>query len=201
MPPRRARRAVAAGQRRAVDLQPRAGAALGGDRARRSISGAQRSGWPISVPKPARAHLGRRREEPSTSPPNSGASSSTQRAPARPLGDRVELARRRGSGDVVVGQLGAGAHLERHAARRERRLHLAHARGKLVEDAHRQQVADVRRDGHERRAVGDGEPRELDRVVEVGRAVVDPGQQVEVELGARQPLYRDTCPRPRFTPG
>ena len=45
----------------------------------------------------------------------------------------------------------------------------------------------MRRDRDQRGAVGDGEPRQLDRLVEVGRAVVDPGEQVEVELGAHGP--------------
>ena len=47
-----------------------------------------------------------------------------------------------------------------------------------------QQVAHVRRDRDEARAVGHGEAGELDGLVEVARAVVDLGQQVEVELGA-----------------
>ena len=37
-------------------------------------------------------------------------------------------------------------------------------------------------DRDQRRAVGDGEPRQLDRLVDVGRPVVDARQQVEVEL-------------------
>ena len=84
-----------------------------------------------------------------------------------------------------MGELRPGAHLERQARVVERRLHFAHARGKLAEDAQRQEIADVRRHGHEPRPVGHREPRQLDRVVEVHRAVVDLGEQVEVELGAR----------------
>ena len=64
--------------------------------------------------------------------------------------------------------------------------HLVHARGQLGEDPAAQQVAHVRRDRDQRRPVGDGEPRELDRLVEVGRPVVDVRQQVEVELDLSQ---------------
>ena len=46
----------------------------------------------------------------------------------------------------------------------------------------------MRRDRDERRAVGDREPRQLDRLVEIGRAVVDVREQMEVELCALQAL-------------
>ena len=46
----------------------------------------------------------------------------------------------------------------------------------------------MRRDRDQAGAVGDREARELDGVAEVDRAVVDLGQQVEVELGASHPL-------------
>ena len=42
----------------------------------------------------------------------------------------------------------------------------------------------MRGHGDERRAVRHGEPRELDRVREIDRSVVDAGEEVEVELCA-----------------
>jgi hypothetical protein len=42
----------------------------------------------------------------------------------------------------------------------------------------------VRRDGDDARPVRGGEPRERDALVQVDRAVVDAGEQVEVELDA-----------------
>ena len=86
-----------------------------------------------------------------------------------------------------MGELGARQHAQRHARARERRRDLVDARGDLVEDPAPQQVAHVRRDRHERRAVGDREPRQLDRLVDVDRAVVDAREQVEVELGSLHP--------------
>ena len=58
----------------------------------------------------------------------------------------------------------------------------------------------MRRGGHDARAVGDGEPRELDRVVEIDGSVVDVGEEMEVELGALHgPLTVTHAPERRAT--
>ena len=105
--------------------------------------------------------------------------------PGRALGEGLELGVAEPL-DVGMRQLGARADLERHVRRGERGAHLGHALGQFADDALREQVAHVRRDRHERRPVRHGEPGQRDRLVEVGRPVVDPGQEVEVELGAVQ---------------
>ena len=90
-------------------------------------------------------------------------------------------------------ELGAGPDRQRDAGGVERVLHLAHARGELGERAGAQQVAHVRRRGHDAGAVRHRQPRELDGLVEVAGPVVDAGQEVEVELGPHEsPSYRDT---------
>ena len=202
IPHARARRAVAAGERGGVDLQAarrrparRATAPLG-----ISISSAQRSGWPISVPNPRARSSAVASRKPAASP-NSGASISTQRRPGGPVGDRVELrgrrarARRRGRARRRV-RTSSG-----DAGGVERRLHLAHARGQLAEDAGASRSRTCGVTVTTRRAVGHGEPRELDGVVEVDGAVVDAGQQVEVELGALHvPLTVTHAPRRRLRP-
>ena len=137
------------------------------------------------MPKPRARTSAVAARKPSRSPLNSGASSSTQRAPGGPwaIASSSAVAERR---DVVVRQLGARAQLQRHARARERRGDRATRAGTSPRIPRAQQVAHVRRDGHKRRAVRDREPGELDRLVEVDRAVVDAREQVEVELGALQ---------------
>ena len=105
-------------------------------------------------------------------------------AAGRAVRDRVELAVAQ-RGHVVVRQLGAGLHLERHARARSARP--ATSRTRAGSSARMPRASRSRTCGvtvTSARAVGHGEPGELDGVVEVDRAVVDLGQQVEVELGA-----------------
>ena len=186
--------AVRAGQRRRVDLQPRARRALGGDRLRPLHQRRAALGMADERPEALRPDPGRRGQELVDARGEERRLDQHPARVARPLRDHVERPRVEGR-HVVVRQLGARPHRERHAGGVERVLDLAHARGNLAEDALRHQVAHVRRDRHEPRPVGHGEPGEADRVVEVGRAVVDLGQKVEVQLGARHPpLYRDTRP-------
>ena len=61
---------------------------------------------------------------------------------------------------------------------------LAHPLGQLGDVGH-EVAAHVWGGHHGPRAVGGGQPQQLEALVERGRAVVQPVQGVEVELGAR----------------
>ena len=175
MPQRCALDAVRAGERGAVDLQrARRRAARPSTAPSASISGAQRSGCPISVPNPRARTSAAAAQEPVD------VAAEQRRLDQHPAARRAAPGRSRRarastrSGDVLLGELGARAHLERHAgapqrggappprARAARRGCPARSRsrtcGVTVTSA---------------RPVGDREPRQLDRLVEVDRAVVD----------------------------
>ena len=99
------------------------------------------------------------------------------------MGDRVEPAVVE-VGDVVVRQLGSGVHLELDPGAAQRGAHLGGALADLVEGAGRERVARVRGDRDDAGAVRDGHARERHGRAQIHGAVVDPGEQVEVELGA-----------------
>ena len=106
-------------------------------------------------------------------------------APAgRTVREQLQLALAQ-PGDHVVPELAAAAHLERDRGGGERRAHLQHARVHLDGVRQPEVGADVRRGDHGRGAVGHGRPGQLEALVHVRGAVVDPGQQMEVEIDGR----------------
>jgi hypothetical protein len=112
----------------------------------------------------------------------SGASSSNQRRPGGPLGDRLELGAAE-RGHVVPRELCAGTDLEIDARPQQGGLQLAHPRGDLG-DVH---VRRVRRAGHQARPVAHRLAGERERDLDIVRPVVDARQEVEVKLDAIHP--------------
>ena len=96
--------------------------------------------------------------------------------------------------DGRLGHLAAGDHAHGDPAALELLRHLGHARGKLVQ-AHVVVMADVRRRADRVDAVFPGLTGHGHAVVEVDGAVVEPGQDVAVEVDHDRGLY-DTTSRP-----
>jgi hypothetical protein len=81
----------------------------------------------------------------------------------------------------LVGDLGARNHLERDPLAPQAPDDLRDVSGDL-ERRRLEQRVHVRRRDDRARAVGDGRPRERDALLDARGPVVDPGEQVEVQL-------------------
>ena len=172
-PPRPRAGAVAAGERGGVDLQPRAGARARRRPRRRPASARRsapdaRSASRSRARGPPRSPRGSRRGRRRTAAPPAAPS-------ARP-GGPCAIASSSRSPSSATSSWASSAPVRTSSGTPARRSAAATSRtraGSSSRIPRAQQVAHVRRDGDQRRAVGDGEPRELDRLVEVARPVVD----------------------------
>jgi len=113
----------------------------------------------------------------------------------RSLREQLQLALTQRAHQLVA-QLSAAPHLQRDAGGRQRAAELEHSGVDLDRVGQAEVGAHVRGHHDGRAAVRDRRPAQLEAGVHVGRAVVDSGKQVEVQVDVCHPLQH----RPRRGP-